>query len=998
MLTPRARLKAFCRYLALLAPLVCALCPGLAQAQPQSELAEKHILVLHAFEANAPVFQDTDRALGSGLQAGGIPITNQFFEFLDLRRYPDAGYRRLLVEKMRAQFRHRQFDLIVTMYPEALHFVLNEGRTLFPDAPILALYLPTDMELPKADRRIFHHTYTLDMLGTLEIALRLVPGSKRLYIVSGAHPNNRQQEAWARREFGPWGGRLDFRYVSERPLEETLATLASAPHDAIVILLPYSNDVTGKSYMAPDLTRRVSLASAVPVFGVLAVGLGHGIVGGSLISFESIGTDASRLALDILRGTPFSENISPVLNVPVVPMFDWQQLRRWHLSEDVLPPGSIVINKEYTLWGQYRWYILVVLMLLTAQMLTILVLLVERKNRREAEEMLRQNEERLRLAVSAAALGVWSWDIPRGRVRLSERLWRMLPEPSTTEVTYEDFLALVHPEDRAQLDATVQQAIRTRKDYAFDYRIPQQDGTVRWIASRGSCAYDQAGMPLGMTGVTQDITDHKRSELALRESEQRFRRMADASHMMVWMSGLGKGCTYFNQSWLDFTGRRMEQEAGDGWTEGVHPEDLERAVQTYSRMFDARKPFELEYRLRRFDGEYRWIFDVGTPLYEDDGRFCGYLGSCLDITDRKRAEGERQLLAAVVESSHDAIYSLDPDDAITSWNPGAERLFGYTAAEVKGQPVWFLVPPESREETSRALKKVRDGEPVSDFETVCRGKDGADIQVWIAGAPIRSGDGAIVGVAMTTRDITAQRRADLEAERLRRELAHISRVTMLGELTASLAHELNQPLTAIVSNAYAGERYLAGPAPPLEELREILADVAADAQRAGEVIHRLRSLLKKDTTRFLPLDLNALIQEVVALTQTDALIRHQPIALGLAPELPPVRGDRVQLQQVLLNLVLNGMEAMEPQPAAARQLGIQTLHAGAAVRVGVVDQGPGIPPDRLETVFDTFFTTKAHGMGMGLAISRSIVEAHGGRIWAENNPERGATFWFSLPV
>ncbi|HSB69882.1 MAG TPA: ATP-binding protein [Candidatus Methylomirabilis sp.] len=262
-------------------------------------------------------------------------------------------------------------------------------------------------------------------------------------------------------------------------------------------------------------------------------------------------------------------------------------------------------------------------------------------------------------------------------------------------------------------------------------------------------------------------------------------------------------------------------------------------------------------------------------------------------------------------------------------------------------------------------------------------------------SPLKRPEG---GAAIFHADVSYRKQAELEMGRLRRELAHMSRVSMMGELTASLAHELNQPLTAIVSNASAGERFLAAPAPPLGELAEILADVAADAKRAGEVIHRLRSLLKKDITRFLPLDVNALIQEVVALTQTDALIRHHPIVLVLAPALPPVRGDRVQLQQVLLNLVLNGMEAMEAQAPAARQLRIQTRPAGPAVRVGVQDRGPGIPPDKLETVFDAFFTTKALGMGMGLAISRSIVEAHAGRIWAENNPEQGATFWFSLPA
>jgi len=218
--------------------------------------------------------------------------------------------------------------------------------------------------------------------------------------------------------------------------------------------------------------------------------------------------------------------------------------------------------------------------------------------------------------------------------------------------------------------------------------------------------------------------------------------------------------------------------------------------------------------------------------------------------------------------------------------------------------------------------------------------------------------------------------------------------------TASLAHELNQPLTAIASNAHVLQRLLAQRVPPLGEVNEATADIAADALRAGEVIRRLQHFLTKDAKdvdRFRALDVNLLIREVEALTRTDSIIRHHPIALALAPDLPSVRGDRIQLQQVLLNLVLNGTEAMEPQPPAARQLGIQTLAVGRAVRVGVQDQAPGIPPDKLETIFDTFFTTKPHGMGMGLAISRSIIEAHGGWIWAENNPG-GATFWFTLPA
>jgi len=216
-------------------------------------------------------------------------------------------------------------------------------------------------------------------------------------------------------------------------------------------------------------------------------------------------------------------------------------------------------------------------------------------------------------------------------------------------------------------------------------------------------------------------------------------------------------------------------------------------------------------------------------------------------------------------------------------------------------------------------------------------------------------------------------------------------------MAAALAHELNQPLTAILSNAHAGERYLTRAEPPLDEIREILQDVVGDARRAGEVIQRLRSLLRKEETRFLPLDVNQVTREVAALLRTDAVLRDLVIDVDLAPDLPSVRGDRVQIQQVLLNLLLNGMEAVGSH-GEGRRVVIRTLQADGAVCVSVRDQGPGIPGDMLSRIFETFYTTKPDGMGMGLAISHSIVEAHGGRIWAENNPDRGATFWFTLPA
>jgi PAS domain S-box-containing protein len=603
----------------------------------------------------------------------------------------------------------------------------------------------------------------------------------------------------------------------------------------------------------------------------------------------------------------------------------------------------------------------------------------------------------------AAALGVWSWDIPGGRIRLSEQVGRMLPATPPAEVAYEEVLALVHPEDRARVEAAVRQAVRTGKEYELEYRIPQPDGTARWIASRGSCTYDKEGTPLRMTGVSQDVTERKRSELALQESEQRFRTLFEESPLAIGLSREGR-ILYTNKKYLEMFGYEgVEELRGRPVREQWAPECREE-LEERSRRRDLGLPVSPEFEglgLRK-DGSHFPVHAFATHVQLADGM--ASIGFLADVTDHKRAEAalreSEERFRQVAENVADFIWEVDAEGLYRYTSPSVEKILGYRAEELVGKVHFYdLFAPEVRDELkAAALDVFAAKQAFRAFPNPNVSKDGRVVHLETSGAPVLDAAGNLLGYRGADTDVTERKWAALEADRLRRELAHISRVTMMGELTASLAHELNQPLTAIVTNAHAGERYLAAPAPPLEELREILVDVAADAQRAGEVISRLRSLLKKDATRFLPLDLNELIREVVALTQTDAIIRNQPIALALAPDLPPVRGDRVQLQQVLLNLVLNGMEAMEPQAPAARQLCIQTLGAGTGVRVGVQDRGPGVPPDKLETVFDTFFTTKAHGMGLGLAISRSIVEAHGGRIWAENNPERGASFWFSLPV
>jgi len=260
--------------------------------------------------------------------------------------------------------------------------------------------------------------------------------------------------------------------------------------------------------------------------------------------------------------------------------------------------------------------------------------------------------------------------------------------------------------------------------------------------------------------------EREQARRVLEESEQRFRRVADRAPVLIWMSGTDGLCTWFNTPWLDFRGRTMEQERGNGWAEGVHPQDYDRCLKTYLDAFQARRPFEMEYRLRRADGAYRWIIDRGVPLQFSDGTFTGYIGSCLDVTERKEAESARARLAAIVESSDDAIISKSLDGIVTSWNRAAEKLFGYQASDIIGKPITLIIPEERLEEERDLLGRVIRGEKVEHLETVRKRRDGTTLDVSLTVSPVRDAAGCVVGISKISRDISGEKRAQVTAARL----------------------------------------------------------------------------------------------------------------------------------------------------------------------------------------------------------------------------------------
>jgi len=351
---------------------------------------------------------------------------------------------------------------------------------------------------------------------------------------------------------------------------------------------------------------------------------------------------------------------------------------------------------------------------------------------------------------------------------------------------------------------------------------------------------------------------------------------------------------------------------------------------------------------------------------------------------------------------------------------GAE--FGIWIRDLVQNKIWatdkwrklFGFPETERLELDKILKRIhsKDRDSFSSILEKAAGGDGsyeAEYRVVLPSGEMRwigshgrvefDGSGKPILVRGVSHDITVRKEAEQETQNLRRDIAHVDRVSMMGQLASALAHEINQPLGAILRNAEAAELYLENASPDLEEIRAILADIRKDDQRAGNVIDRMRALLKRQNLDKRPVDVAELVGEVVALVGSDAATRHVKLEVAVTDHLPRVRGDVVHLQQVLLNLIVNGVDAIEETNPGNRRVSITTsLDGPQMVEIAVSDSGPGIPADKLASIFDPFFTTKPNGMGMGLPISRTIIEAHGGRLWAENRPEGGASFRFTLPV
>lgn len=494
---------------------------------------------------------------------------------------------------------------------------------------------------------------------------------------------------------------------------------------------------------------------------------------------------------------------------------------------------------------------------------------------KKAEDQLRRSEAYLAEAQHLSHTGSFGWTPSTGDFHWSDETFRILEYDSSVKPTLERVVQRVHPDDLAIVRQVIDEASRGDK-VDITHRLLMPDGSVKFLHVLGYALKDAAGN-LEIVGAVMDVTERKRAEQALRESEANFRAAIDGITGLVAIMGPSGELEAANRPIVEYFGRTVEELKNWGTSDAVHPEDLPRVLESYGTSLAAGTSFHHELRLRRFDGEYRWFENRGAPIRDEAGRIARWYCLLVDIEDRTRA---------------------------------LERL-----------------------------------------------------------------------------------------QQLQSDFAHMNRVSMMGELAASLSHEILQPIATARNNARAGVRFLEMNPPNLDEAREALGCVVRDADRAKDIAGRIRSQIKKAPPRKERFDLNEAINEVIVMVRSAIAKNGVSVSACLMDGLVPVRGDRVQLQQVLVNLILNAVEAMSSVEGGTRELSITTeQNQTGGILVAVRDSGPGIDPVNLDRVFEPFYTTKNSGVGMGLAICQTIINGHGGRLWMSANEPRGAVFQFTLPA
>jgi len=630
------------------------------------------------------------------------------------------------------------------------------------------------------------------------------------------------------------------------------------------------------------------------------------------------------------------------------------------------------------------------------------VVLTDIDERKRAEHALRDSERNLKLIIDTIPALAWSARTD-GSAEFFNRHYLDFIGLSADQASGWGWTAAVHPEDLNELASSWRRIIASNAAGEAEARLRRQDGTYRWFLFRANPLHNDTGVIVKWYGINTDIDDRKKVEEALRASERNLSLMINAIPTFIQVSRPDGSVLSMNQRVLDYHGVSLQDvQKEDFRTRVYHPDDAERLRDMRTEALTRPVPFEYEQRALGKDGRYRWFVVRYNPLLDEQGRIDRWYAAAFDIEDRKRAEAELRRaydsFADAQRLSHTGSFITDLVGDDHNWSEEAFRIFEFEpGSKVSVQRIRATIHPDDLSSFESVIARGMQGENVTFAFRIITGTGAvkhvrgvAHVVEHVAGHPLFVG---------ALQDVTESKVAQEALDRARSELAHVARVTAVSAFTASIAHEVNQPLSGIITNAGTCLRMLAAEPPDVEGARDTAKRTLRDGNRASDVITRLRALFSRREFTLELLDINEITQEVVALSLSELQRNRIAVRSEFASSLPPITGDRIQLQQVILNLLRNASDAMMGVDDRARHLVIGTgQEADNRVRVTVRDAGVGLGVQNMNKLFDAFYTTKADGMGIGLSVSRSIIERHNGRIWAEPNDGPGATFAFAIPA
>jgi PAS domain S-box-containing protein len=547
---------------------------------------------------------------------------------------------------------------------------------------------------------------------------------------------------------------------------------------------------------------------------------------------------------------------------------------------------------------------------------------------------------------------------------------------------------------------TVERASTSGAAIDCEYRLLFPDDRVKYVRVLAR-PLETASDDLEFAGAVIDITEAKRAEEKIRLSERELRTLVEAIPAYVGTNQPDGAVDFISQSWLDYTGFSREEGMDWGWGSAIHPEDFDRVLANWRAALAAGTPVEHELRCRRADGTYHWFLYRGLPLRDDGGDVVKWYGTLTNIDALKETEHalqtrEHQLLG-IVETIPSMLWSTLPTGEPTHLSQRFLEYCGAPFEEIVDRGWESFLHPDDREETVKAfVRAIETGESYSAIHRLRRA-DGEYRWHQSRGEPLRDPQGKIIQWYGLAIDIDERKRAEDHLRDTRIKLSRASKIATVAELSASIAHELNQPLMAVLGDAQAARRWLAANPPDLTETNASIERILRDIRSADETMQRIRALFRSEPYEKKDESILDIIRESLRFVHEDPNKREVRVDWSIEDRLPPICVDRIQTQQVFINLISNAIEATDGSANTARILLRAFAKQEDEVIVQVIDNGTGLQDT--EKIFDAFMTTKEKGMGIGLAVSRSIVEAHGGRLWAESNPDRGgATFNVALPV